>query len=179
MRAHFRHLRFKSFPMVWRAQQSIETCPFNSPSEISGVHQDSSQNGSCLGSVNVSVHSLTLPRTSLNSREYVVTPELPSNAFAFVPRLPFFWLATLPCLYIDSRVSFLLARNLATSCLGREPKARVATCSIVAKLTKHIWWFSTSPIETKRIFSIARILTLFLYMLFSNWKYWQVNFCQQ
>ncbi len=60
----------------------------------SGVHRDSlSQNGSCLGSV--SAHSLTLPRTSLDSREYVMTPGLPlgshpSNAFAFAPGLPSF-----------------------------------------------------------------------------------------
>ncbi len=122
MRAHFRHLRFKSFPTVPRAQQSIEIWPFNSHSEVSRVHRDSfSQNGSCLGSV--SAHSLTLPRTSLDSREYVMTPELPlgphpSNAFAFVPGLPSFWL---PGFFpLDSR-------NLATPCLGREPKARVAT----------------------------------------------------
>jgi uncharacterized membrane protein YhhN len=61
-----------------------------------------------------------------------MTPELPlgphpSNAFAFVPGLPSFWLATLQCLYLDSRASFFLAHNLATSCLGREPKATVAT----------------------------------------------------
>ncbi len=135
MRAHFRHLRSKSFPMLPRAQQSIEIWPFNSPFEISGVHRDSlSQNGSCLGSV--SVHSLTLPRTSLNSRECVVTPKLsfgphPSNAFAFAPGLPSFWLATLPCLCLDFRASFLLACNLATPCLGREPKARVATCKVL------------------------------------------------
>jgi hypothetical protein len=137
MRAHFRHLRSKSFQMILRTQQSIEISPFNSPSEISGVHRDSSQNGSCLGSV--SFHSLTLPRTSLNSRECVVTPGLPlgphpSNAFAFAPGLPSFWLATLPCLCLDSRASFLLAFNLATPCLGREPKARVVT--IVISLSK-------------------------------------------
>jgi hypothetical protein len=85
---------------------------------------------SCLGSV--SAHSLTLPRTSLDSREYVMTPGLPlrlhpSNAFAFAPGLPSFWLATLQCLCLDSRASFLLTCNLATPCLGREPKARVAT----------------------------------------------------
>jgi hypothetical protein len=92
--SHFRHLHSKSFPMVPRAQQSIEIWPFNSPFDISGVHRDSlSQNGSCLESV--SVHSLTLPRTSLNSRECVVTLGLslgpqPSNAFAFAPGLPSF-----------------------------------------------------------------------------------------
>ncbi len=99
MRALFRHLRSKSFPMVPRAHQFIEIWPFNSPSKVSKVHQDSlSQNGSCLGSV--SFHSLTLPRTSLNSQECVVIPGLSlgphsSNAFAFTPELPSFWLATL------------------------------------------------------------------------------------
>jgi hypothetical protein len=80
MRAHFRHLRFKSFSMGSKAQQSIEIWPFNSHSEISGVHRDSlSQNGSCLGSV--SAHSLTLPMP--------------------LPLLPGF-------LPFDSRASFLL-----------------------------------------------------------------------
>jgi hypothetical protein len=32
----------------------------------------------------------------------------PSNAFAFTLELPPFWLATLPCLYLDSRASSLL-----------------------------------------------------------------------
>jgi hypothetical protein len=42
----------------------------------------------------------------------------PSNAFAFAPGLPSFGL---PGFFpLDSR-------NLATPCLGREPKARVAT----------------------------------------------------
>ncbi len=58
-------------------------------------------------------HSLTLSYTFLHSRECVVTPGLPlgphpSNAFVFVPRLPSFWLATLPCLCLDSRASSLL-----------------------------------------------------------------------
>ncbi len=103
------------------------------PSTLPLKFRDSlSQNGSYLGSV--SVHSLTLPRTSLNSRECVVTLGLllgphPSNAFAFAPGLPSFWFATLPCLCLDFRASFLLAYNLATPCLGREPKARVATNS--------------------------------------------------
>ncbi len=121
MRAHFRHLRFKSVTTVWRAQQTIEIWPFNLHSEVSGVHRDSlSSNGSCLGSV--SAHSLTLPRTSLDSWEYVMTPGLPPlgshpcNAFAFAPGLPSFWLPAF----------------LATPCLGREPKARVATCQVNA-----------------------------------------------
>jgi hypothetical protein len=54
----------------------------------------------------------------------------PSNAFALIPGLPSFWLATLQCLCLDSWACFLLARNLATPCLGREPKARVATNTI-------------------------------------------------
>jgi len=71
MRAHFRHLRFKSFSMIQRTPQAIEFWPFKSLSEVSGVHRDSiSQSGSCLGSV--SVHSLTLPHTFLHSREYVM-----------------------------------------------------------------------------------------------------------
>jgi hypothetical protein len=37
----------------------------------------------------------------------------PCNAFAFTPGLPSSWLATLQCLCLDSRASFLLARNLA------------------------------------------------------------------
>jgi hypothetical protein len=129
MRAHFRHLRFKNFLMVSKAQQSIEIWPFNSHSEVSGVHRNSlSQNGSCLGSV--SAHSLTLPRTSLDSREYVMIPRFPlgphpSNAFAFAPGLPSFWLPGF--FHLDSR-------NLATPCLGREPKARVATCALILKL---------------------------------------------
>jgi hypothetical protein len=57
----------------------------------------------------------------------------PSNAFAFALGLLSFWLATLQCLCLDSWASFLLARNLATPCLGREPKARVVT-TIVAGL---------------------------------------------
>ncbi len=124
MRSHFRHLRFKSFPTVPRAQQSMAIWPFNSHSEVSGVHRDSlSHNGSCLGSV--SAHSLTLPRTSLNSQEYVMTPGLPlgphpSNAFAFAPELPSFWL-------LGFLPSSWLPGFLATPCLGREPKARVAT----------------------------------------------------
>jgi hypothetical protein len=62
MRAHFRHLRFKSFPFILRAPQSIEIWPLKSVSEVSGVHRDSiSQSGSCLGSVRV--HSLTLSYT--------------------------------------------------------------------------------------------------------------------
>jgi hypothetical protein len=37
------------------------------------------------------------------------------------------WPAPSQCLCLDSQPSFLLARNLATPCLGHEPKARVAT----------------------------------------------------
>ncbi len=137
MRAHFRYLSFKSFPTVPRAQQSIEIWPFNLHSEVSGVHQDSlSQNGSCLGSV--SAHSLTLPRTSLDSREYVMTPRFPlgphpSNAFAFAPGLPSFWFSGF--FPLDSH-------NLATPCLGRKPKARVATSPFGKEefLEWHSWW---------------------------------------
>jgi hypothetical protein len=48
----------------------------------------------------------------------------PSNAFAFAPGLPSFGL---PGFFpLDSR-------NLATPCLGREPKARVATITMDVK----------------------------------------------
>jgi hypothetical protein len=116
MRAHFRHLRFKSFPTVPRAQQSIEIRPFNSHSEISGVHQVSlSQNGSCLGSV--SAHSLTLtpshflrlPGVCDDSR----ASSWPTPFQCLLPLLPGFF-------PLDSR-------NFATPCLGCEPKAKVAT----------------------------------------------------
>jgi len=68
----------------------------------------------------VSVHSLTFPHTFLHSREYVgVTPQLllgphPCNAFALILELPSSWPATLQPL-----------------CLGREPKARVATINVI------------------------------------------------
>jgi hypothetical protein len=62
MRAHFRHLRSKSFPMIQRTPQDIEFWPLKSVFEILGVHWDSfSQSGSCLGSVKA--HSLTLSYT--------------------------------------------------------------------------------------------------------------------
>jgi hypothetical protein len=96
MRAHFRPLRFKSFPTVPIAQQSIEIWPFNSHSEVSGVHRDSlSQNGSCLGSV--SAHSLTLPRTSLDSQ--ASSWPAPFQCLCLCSRASFFF---------DSRASFLL-----------------------------------------------------------------------
>jgi hypothetical protein len=132
MRAHFRYLRSKSFPMVPRAQQSIEIWPFNSPSEVSGVHRDSlSQIGSCLG--NVRAHSLTLSYTFLHSRECVVTPGLPlgpqpSNAFAFTLGLPSLLACNLAMLL--PRLPGFLPLGPATLqplCLGRKPKARVAT----------------------------------------------------
>ncbi len=75
----------------------------------------------------MSVHSLTLPRTSLNSREYVVTLGLPlgphpCGLFTLAPGLPSLGLATLQPL-----------------CLGRKPKARVATlvATKVAATEKH------------------------------------------
>jgi len=101
MRAHFRHLRFKSFSLIKRAQQAIEIWPFKSLSEISEVHRDSfSQLGSCLGSClgSVKAHSLTLSYT-------------PGS----------FW--------CDSRASSWPA-PLQPLCLGREPKAKVAIIDI-------------------------------------------------
>ncbi len=54
MQAHFRHLHFNSFPMVWRTLRDIGFWPLQSLSEHSGVHRESnSQHGSSLGSVRV------------------------------------------------------------------------------------------------------------------------------
>jgi hypothetical protein len=94
MRAHFRHLRSKSFPIILRMPQAIEFWPFKLLFEILEVHRNSiSQSGSCLGSVRV--HSLTLSYT-------------PGN------------------MWCDSRASSWPA-TLQLLCLGRKPKARVAT----------------------------------------------------
>jgi hypothetical protein len=110
MRAHFRHLRFKSFPP--------------------GVHRDSlSQNGSCLGSV--SVHSLTLPCT-LGSM-YVMW--LPGFLLVRTLVLPLPWLPGFLLLGLQSFKAFALTPGLPSSwpatlqplCLGRESKASIAT----------------------------------------------------
>jgi len=59
MEAHFKHLNFKSFPLVKITFQSNEFRPLKFPSESSGVHWESnSQSGSSRGSVKV--HFLTL-----------------------------------------------------------------------------------------------------------------------
>jgi len=59
MQAHFRHLHFNSFPMVWKTLRDIGFWPLQSLSEHSGVHRESnSQHGNSLGSVRVL--SLTL-----------------------------------------------------------------------------------------------------------------------
>jgi hypothetical protein len=59
IRAHFRHLSFNNFPMVWKTLGSIGFWPLQSLSEHSRVHRDSnSQGGSSFRSVRV--HSLTL-----------------------------------------------------------------------------------------------------------------------
>jgi hypothetical protein len=153
IQAHFRHLRSKSFPMVLRAQQSIEIWPFNLPSEISRVHQDSlSQNGSCLGSV--SVHSLTLPRTSLDSRECVVTFELPlgphpSNVFTFAPRFPSSWLVTLQPLALVASQKLGLQHLLSFQMNHNSPfiKARIHVLSGYQLLgLSHGYWYWQSVI---------------------------------
>jgi len=62
MRAHFRHLCSKSFPIIWGAPQSNGFWPLQSLSEDLGVHRDFNfQSGSSFGSVRV--HSLTLSCT--------------------------------------------------------------------------------------------------------------------
>ncbi len=58
MWAHFKHLSFKSFSMVYWSFRSNEFWPLQLPFENLWIHQDSnSQNGSSLG--NVEVHSFT------------------------------------------------------------------------------------------------------------------------
>jgi hypothetical protein len=94
MRAHFRHLHFSSFLMIWRTPQSIGFWPLQLLSKHSRIHRDSnSQCGSSFGSVKV--YSLTLACTPGSMR-------------------------------LDSQASFL-ARDLASLCLGREPKPKVVT----------------------------------------------------
>jgi hypothetical protein len=96
MRGHFRYLRFKTFLMTPRTLQCKVFWALLSSSEHSGVPEDSKSSTF----PSVGLHPHTWPKwgcDTLHSREHV------------------------EC----SRVSHL-ARNLATPCLGREPKARVA-----------------------------------------------------
>jgi len=59
MQTHFRHLSFKSFPMIEGTFKSNEFKPLKSLFEDLGIHQNSnSQSGSSVGSVEV--HSFTL-----------------------------------------------------------------------------------------------------------------------
>ncbi len=95
MRAHFRHLHSKSFPIP----QAIEFWPLQSLFEVLEVHRDSiSQNGSCLGSVRV--HSLILPHTFLRSQEYVML--LPSFFLPWLPGFLLLWLSTFLLLWLSS-----------------------------------------------------------------------------
>ncbi len=74
MRAHFRHLSFNSFPMIWKTLQANGFWPLHSPFENSRIHWDyNSQNGSSFGSVKV--HSLTFLWTPKSMR---CDPGLPS-----------------------------------------------------------------------------------------------------
>jgi len=67
MRAHFRYLRSKSFPMIYKTPQVIEFWPLQSPFEDSGFHQDSnSQSGTPLGCEG------SFPHTFSHSCEYVM-----------------------------------------------------------------------------------------------------------
>jgi hypothetical protein len=138
--AHFRHLRFNSFPMIWRTFQSIGFWPLKSLSKHSGVHWDSnSQSGSSFGSVRA--YSLTLS-------------------------------CTLGSMWHDTRAS-LLARNLATPCLGHKPKFKVVTkMDITFSQNKHFGqvgpfkrsWF----VVTWGLFSFTWNLFIFLDIMFSH-----------
>jgi hypothetical protein len=115
MRAYFRHLRFKSFPIIQRTSRAIEFWPLQSLFEVSGVHRDSiSQSGSCLGSVRV--HSLTLSNipgsmwcdsrasSCLNSRASFLARTL-AIPFTLVAS-PKLGLRQLVCFVHDSLVSY-------------------------------------------------------------------------
>jgi len=58
MQAHFKHLCYKNFPMIYKKNHSNKLRPLKSLFKNSGVHQNSnSKNGNSLGSVGV--HSFT------------------------------------------------------------------------------------------------------------------------
>jgi hypothetical protein len=104
MRAHFRHLCFKIFPMILGTPPSNWFWSLQSLFENLKVHEDSnSQSGSSLGSVEV--HFLTLSHT----------------------------FRSMKC---DSQPSHL-ARSYPSPCLGREPKAKVATSHVIITVVKH------------------------------------------
>ncbi len=90
MRAHFRHLHFNNFPMIYRTLQAKEFFTLTNLGVLSGLQLPMWEfTCECEGS---------FPHT----------------------------FCTFESMWNDSQVS-LLARNLATPCLGREPKVKVAT----------------------------------------------------
>jgi hypothetical protein len=126
MRAHFRHLRFKSFPMIWRVPQVIEFWPLKLLSEVLRVHRDSiSQSGSCLRSVNV--HSLTLSYT-------------PGSMWCDSPASS--WPATLQCFCIDSRASSWPA-TLQCFCIDSRASSWPATLQCFCIDSRASFWPAT------------------------------------
>ncbi len=72
------------------------------------------------------------------------------------------WPTPFQCLCFRSQVSFLLAYNLATPCLGREPKARVATIALF--ISWIIFWCS----HVQGLLSQVHYVPLFLAHLLSK-----------
>jgi len=140
MRAHFRYLSFKIFPMIQRTPQDIEVWPLQLLSEVSGVHRDFiSQSGSCLGSVRV--HSLTLSNTFSHSRKCDVTPGL---SLALTPELALALALGLP-LGLQPYNPFVF---------GLEPKARVAT-SLFHNLLQTMVFFFLLQLLIHRFFRLS------------------------
>jgi len=82
MRAHFRHLHSKSFPIIEGTIQSNGFWPLQLLFENLEIHQDSnSQSGSSLGGVGV--HSLTLSHISWAS---LLARTLASPCFGYEPK---------------------------------------------------------------------------------------------
>jgi hypothetical protein len=94
MQAHFRHVHFNNFPVVWIPLQADGFWPLQSRFEDLGVH--------------LGFQLLQWEFTWEGEGSFPHTLCIPGS------------------MWCDSRV-FLLAHNLATPCLDREPKARVAT----------------------------------------------------
>jgi hypothetical protein len=109
MRAHFKHLRFNRILMIIKKIQTNGFWPLQLCSENLGVH---------LG---------------FQLLQWEFTWECEGS---FPHTL--YTICTPKSMWCDSHAS-LLAHNLASFCLGRKPKARVATLSIVMKLT-YIWY---------------------------------------
>jgi hypothetical protein len=132
MRAHFRHLCSKSFPMIYKERHKpLRFDPCNRSLKFQkSTGTPSPKVGVALGVwVFTPSHSLTLSN-NLESMwcDSRVSFCLNSRASS--------WLALLQCLCLDSRASFLLAYNLATPfSLGRKPKVRVVTPKVVGVLT--------------------------------------------